>query len=135
MKTAISNFFAMSFIALAIFTQACNSGHKKNKAGSAAAENTTASDSTAGDATTDFRNDTQGNQFLEQAAISGMVEVQMAKIGQQKATLKSIKDFSAMIEKDHTQANAQLSALATAKSLQIPTAIPAMKKKTSNGFK
>lgn len=128
MKMKKFKLLPVSLLALVIFTQACNSSQQKENADSTMTGHTMAQDSAASDTSTNMKDGTPVNKFLEQAAIGGMVEVQMGKIGQQKAALKSIKDFAAMIEKDHTAANAELSALASAKGFTLPTELPAMKK-------
>jgi len=115
-------------LAIAIFTQACNSNQKKDTTDSTMTSHTMNHDSAATDTSANMKDGTPVNKFLEQAAIGGMVEVQMGKIGQQKASLKSIKEFAAMIEKDHTAANTALTALAGTKDFKLPTELPSMKK-------
>jgi len=117
----------VSLLALAIICQACNSGGTKDSADSTTSKQTMVHDSTSGDTTDNMKNGTPVNRFLEEAAIGGMVEVEMGKIGQQKASINSIKDFAAMIEKDHTEANTELSALASKKNFKLPAELPAAK--------
>lgn len=134
MKVKHIKLLPVTLLTLSLFAQACNSNRKSNTADSTSTD-TTVADTTnrpAGGTTNNMKNGTPVNQFLEQAAIGGMVEVQMGKIGQQKASLQRIKDFAAMIEKDHTEANAQLSTLASTKSFKLPAELPAMKKEHLN---
>jgi len=129
MKLNKFKIFSISLVALAILTQACNSNHQQNTADSTLSNHSTSQDSSASDTTNNSKNINPVNQFLQQAATGGLVEIAMGEIGQQKASLKSIKDFAAMIEKDHTEANAELNALASAKGIKLPVEITAMKKK------
>jgi putative membrane protein len=61
--------------------------------------------------------------FAVKAANGGMMEVQLGKIAQQKATNKSVKDFAAMMVKDHGKANEELKALAAKKNITLPAAV------------
>ena len=128
MKITKFKILPASLLIFAIFAQACTQNQKKDTADSTMTGHTMAHDSTSRDTSTNMKDGTPVNKFLEQAAIGGMVEVQMGKIGQQKASLQSIKEFAAMIEKDHTTANAELSALASAKDFTLPAELPAEKK-------
>jgi len=132
MKIKTFNILPISLLALATLTQACNSSPKQDTADSTMSDHTMVQDSTAGDTTDNMKNGTPVNRFLEEAAISGLVEIEMGKIGQQKASLKSIKDFAAMIVKDHTAANAQLSTLASAKGFKLPAELTTLKKEHLN---
>src|SRR5690242_3587027 len=42
--------------------------------------------------------------FAVKAASGGMMEVELGKLAQQKAVSQRVKDFGAMMEKDHSQA-------------------------------
>ena len=131
MKINKFKFLPISLLALATITQSCNSGKQNDTADSTGSSHTMARDSATTD-TTNMKDGTPVNRFLEEAAIGGLVEVQMGRIGQQKGSLKSIKDFAAMIEKDHTKANSELSALAARKSFKLPAELTAAKKEHLN---
>jgi len=131
MKINKFKFLPISLLALATLAQACNSGKKNDTTDSTMSGHTMAHDSSTTD-TTNMKDGTPVNRFLEEAAVGGLVEVQMGKIGQQKASIKSIKDFAAMIEKDHTKANAELSALATRKNFKLPAELTTVKKEHLN---
>lgn len=73
----------------------------------------------AGDAANMENNDTD---FAVEAANSGLTEVQVGEIAQQKAVDQRVKDFAAMMVQDHTQANEELKALAASKNITLPTA-------------
>jgi putative membrane protein len=59
--------------------------------------------------------------FYKKAAESGIFEVDAGNQAQQKATLQSVKDFGAMMVKDHTAAGDQLKTLAASKNISLPT--------------
>jgi len=118
---------SFSITTLAIVAQACHSNQKQNTVDSTLSRYQMTQDSSAGNKTDLTGNPV--NQFLQQANINGLVEVEMGKIGQQKAALKSIKDFAEMIEKEHTGTNEQLTALASAKGFKLSAKIPGIKNK------
>jgi putative membrane protein len=59
--------------------------------------------------------------FYKKAAESGIFEVDAGNQAQQKASMQSVKDFGAMMVKDHTAANNQLKTLAASKNISLPT--------------
>jgi len=60
------------------------------------------------------------SDFMIEAASSGMKEVELGKIAQQKATNQRVKDFANMMVEDHKKAHKELAALAQAKSVTLP---------------
>ncbi len=62
-------------------------------------------------------------KFAVKAANAGMTEVQLGKIAEEKATSKSIKDFGAMMVKDHTKAGDELKTLSSEKNITLPAAV------------
>jgi putative membrane protein len=67
--------------------------------------------------------------FVVNTADAGMTEVQLGQLAQQKGMAKDVKDYGAMMEKDHTAAGDKLKALAASKNITLPTAIsPDMQK-------
>jgi putative membrane protein len=65
--------------------------------------------------------DTPDSSFYKDLAEGGLAEVSDATLAQQSATDPQLKDFAAMMIKDHTAANNKLSALAGTKNLTLPT--------------
>lgn len=59
-------------------------------------------------------------EFLTEAASGGMMEVELGRIAQEKATNQEVKNFAAMMVKDHSQANEQLKSVAQSKNMQLP---------------
>ena len=58
--------------------------------------------------------------FMKKAADGGMAEVELAKLAQQKAESAEVKSYAERLEKDHTQANTELKALASQKNVTLP---------------
>ncbi|HJS55733.1 MAG TPA: DUF4142 domain-containing protein [Chitinophagaceae bacterium] len=73
--------------------------------------------------------DEKSSAFLVRAANSGMAEVQLAKIAQQKATLDAVKSFATMLEKDHSSVNDQVKNLAAQRNVTLPATISDDKQK------
>jgi putative membrane protein len=59
--------------------------------------------------------------FYEQAAQAGIAEVDAGNLAQQKGNQQAVKDFGAMMVKDHSAANGKLQALAASKNISLPT--------------
>ena len=59
--------------------------------------------------------------FYKHAAEGGMAEVQMGQLAQDKSSNAAVKDFGAMMVKDHSAANEKLKSLAASKNIELPT--------------
>lgn len=62
------------------------------------------------------------SKFAVEAASGGMMEVQLGELAGQKATSARVKEFGAMMVRDHQQANEELKALAARKQITLPPA-------------
>lgn len=62
------------------------------------------------------------SKFAVEAASGGMMEVQLGELAQQKASSQRVKDFGAMMVRDHSKANDELKSLAGMKSITLPPA-------------
>jgi putative membrane protein len=60
--------------------------------------------------------------FVKKAADGGMAEVKMAQLAKEKAEHADVKAFAERLERDHTQANTELKALASSKQITLPDA-------------
>ena len=76
--------------------------------------------------------DEKSAEFLVRAANSGMAEVELAKIAQAKATLSDVKNFAAMLEKDHSAANSQVKSFASQRNVTLPDSISGDKRDMIN---
>jgi putative membrane protein len=65
--------------------------------------------------------DSPDSSFMKNAAEAGLAEVSDGTLATQSATDPKLKDFAAMMVKDHSAANDKLSALAGTKSVTLPT--------------
>lgn len=59
--------------------------------------------------------------FYKHAAEGGIAEVELGKLAQDKSSNQSIKDFGAMMVKDHSAANDKLKGIAASKDISLPT--------------
>ncbi len=67
--------------------------------------------------------------FVKKAAEGGLMEVKLGEIASTKAKRQDVKDFGAKMVKDHSKANADLKAVATAKGFAIPASLDATHEK------
>lgn len=63
-------------------------------------------------------------KFIEEAAGSGMFEVQVAQLAASKATDPNVKSFASMLVDHHTAANNELVKIANARGVELPAAPP-----------
>ena len=97
---------------------------------------TTTTTNTTNDATpntaTSVVTDEKSTTFLTKSTNSGLAEVQLAKLAQQKATIDAVKSFAAMLERDHTAVNDQVKSLAGQRNVSLPAAPSEDKQKMYN---
>ncbi|HLX93228.1 MAG TPA: DUF4142 domain-containing protein [Puia sp.] len=82
------------------------------------------------------------SKFATDAAAIGMMEIELGKVAEQNATRKDVKDFGAMMVKDHSSAANDLTKIAEVKHIVLPTTLSAddqkkvddMKAKTGTNF-
>lgn len=118
----------------ALFTASCNDS--SDKAGTDNDTNTTSAvnhDTLNSNMNTPAVNMTpftkDDSTFVMEAAIGSMLEVETGNLAQQKGVNQRVKDFGAMMARDHGQANTELKDLAARHGYAWPTAIPADKQK------
>lgn len=61
--------------------------------------------------------------FAVEAANGSMMEVQLGEYASKNATDKSVKDFGAMLVKDHSEANDKLKSIASSKNIALPASV------------
>ncbi len=59
--------------------------------------------------------------FYKKATEGGLAEVELGNLAQKKSENQSVKDFGAMMVKDHTAANDKLKGIADSKNIKLPT--------------
>jgi putative membrane protein len=59
--------------------------------------------------------------FYKHAAEGGMAEVELGNLAQEKSSNPSVKDFGAMMVKDHSAANEKLKSIAASKNIKLPS--------------
>ena len=59
--------------------------------------------------------------FFKHAAEGGIAEVQAGSLAQNKGNSQAVKDFGAMMVKDHTDANAKLQSIAAGENVNLPS--------------
>jgi len=69
--------------------------------------------------------------FFKDAAQAGMAEVAAGRDAEQKGTSPAVKEFAAMMVKDHSAANAKLKKIAMAEGVDLPDS-PSMMQKAMN---
>jgi putative membrane protein len=75
-----------------------------------------------------FAKDNPDESFFKNAAEAGIAEVDAGKMAQSKGLSPAVKEFGAMMVKDHTAANGKLKKIATAKGVELPTEPSLMQK-------
>lgn len=86
--------------------------------------------------------DEDTKSFMTKAASGGMMEVELGTYAQQSAANARVKNFGAMMERDHSTANGELRDLAGRKNVVLPATLEEkhqkhvadMKKKTGKDF-
>jgi putative membrane protein len=98
----------MAVIGFAVLTLACDTARRDD-----------AADNRDNDPTIGTAGLGAGNQeFVETSMESGMLEVELGKLAQQKATSPEVKQFADMMIRDHTKAGEELKQVAQQHSLQ-----------------
>lgn len=78
--------------------------------------------------------------FVKDATYGGMLEIQLGRYAEQNAQNSRVKNFGAMMIRDHSKANDELRSIATSKNISLPEAMETEKsvrdlqKKTGSEF-
>jgi putative membrane protein len=73
--------------------------------------------------------DSATTMFMTKAASGGMMEVQLGQLAQQQGQSQRVKDFGAMMVRDHGKANDELKSLASAKNVTLSDSLTAEHKR------
>ena len=106
----------------------CNNSNGTDSTQAAKDSNTTKMDSTGAGTTATTPSvppsvSKADQDFVVNTANAGMTEIQAGQLAQQKGMSKDVKEYGAMMVKDHTEAADKLKAVAASKNLTLPTAI------------
>jgi putative membrane protein len=73
-----------------------------------------------------INNDSSDNSedFTTDAAYGGMMEVQLGQLAKTHAASQAVKDFGAMMVKDHSKANDELKGIAAKNNVTLAAALP-----------
>ncbi|MEO7766820.1 MAG: DUF4142 domain-containing protein [Ferruginibacter sp.] len=116
----------LSFIAAICIAQACNNGNDTDSVAAAKDSNDNKDTSMMADRTdtsmakTSMPVDKDAADFAVEAANGGMMEVDLGNYAQQNAMSARVKNFGAMMVKDHSAANDVLKTLASSKNITLP---------------
>jgi len=67
-------------------------------------------------------------KFAKEAAIGGLMEVELGKVAVQKASNDKVKEFGQRMVDDHTKASDQLKSIAAKENITLPTELDAKHK-------
>jgi putative membrane protein len=124
----LSSMMLLALAALAF--QSCGGGASNDSKANADSANYTKDTSTNATTTGGIAVVNDDAEFAVAAANGGMAEVELSKLAETKATNAKVKEFAAMMTKDHGGANTELMALAKTKNITLPTTIGEDKQKT-----
>lgn len=124
MKKIFASLPALCFVLLA-----CNDTNETTESTTDSSTSTSTSMDANATTTNNVVTDEKSAEFFKKVTNSGMAEIQLAKLAQQKATIDAVKNFAAMLERDHTAVNQQIKNLADQRTVAVPTTISDDKQK------
>jgi putative membrane protein len=65
----------------------------------------------------------QDRNFLQDAAMGGLMEVELGRVAAQKGTSDAVKQFGQRMVDDHSKANSDLMSVASSKGITLPTTL------------
>jgi putative membrane protein len=113
---------ALPFVFLACNNEGKDSVEKADSANEAKMD-TTSSDTSNTSNKPMIAVDETTSDFMVKVADVGMTEVKLGHVAEEKSTNKRVKDFAAMMVKDHSAAGDELKSLASRKNVTLPTAV------------
>lgn len=121
------NFLSILLLSGAALLFSCdNSGSSSDTNNDTAGQNANANNADNANATgsTTPLNEAD-RQFVMDAAMADMMEIQSANIAQQNAMSQAVKDYAAMMLRDHTAASNELKTLASSRNTMLTDSLPA----------
>jgi putative membrane protein len=67
------------------------------------------------------QNESTDAVFIKESASRNLMEVELGRLAQQKATLQQVKDFGRMMERDHSDANQKLMGVSVKLGMSPPS--------------
>jgi putative membrane protein len=113
---------ALPFVFLACNNEGKDSVEKADSANEAKMD-TTSSDTSNTSNKPMIAVDGTTSDFMVKVADVGMTEVKLGHVAEEKSSNKRVKDFAAMMVKDHSAAGDELKSLASRKNVTLPTAV------------
>jgi putative membrane protein len=127
------NYLTPAIYLLAATIWSCSDNNTHGSETDSTSTTTTTTMDTSTNANTTTMNTTplgkEDSTFVIEAAIGGMMEVEAGNLAQQNANSQRLKDFGAMMVRDHGQANNELKSLVSSRGVMIPDSLPADKRK------
>jgi putative membrane protein len=74
--------------------------------------------------------DKEDTDFVSEAAMGALMEVQLGNAAQSQGSKSQVKNFGRRMHADHTKANEQLKKIAAKKDIKLPTALEGKQKAT-----
>ena len=139
MKNSLA--FASCFLAAALWSCSDNNTHGSETTSDTTVTSTTTTGTSdtantlnnSGTANTTTTNTTPlgkaDSMFVMEAAMGGMMEVEAGNLAQQNGNSQRVKDFGAMMVRDHGQANNELKSLVSNRGITIPDSLSATHRK------
>jgi putative membrane protein len=121
--------YLMFLLAIVVSMAACQSAQKDSTEKADSTNNKYDSLNNKETGTGDIAISGPDARFAVEAANGGMAEVELGKLAQERAYNLKVKDFGAMMIKDHSMANRELKELAKSKKITLPNAINADEQK------
>lgn len=114
--------FKLLLMAIPLIMMAC--GGQTNRSGNTSDNDTTmVKDTTNKDAAlvnNDNASSNKDEDFIKDAVSGGLMEVELGRYAQQNAQNPRVRNFGAMMVRDHSKANDELKALLTQKNITVP---------------
>lgn len=124
---------SLLFVLLFIFG-ACNNAGKDSVEKADSVNEAKLDSSTVNTPPPTIATDEESSSFLVRAANGGMKEMQLGEIARQKAVNQKVKDFGAMMVKDHSAEIDLVKAMAARRNVTLPTTVGDQEKEEINNL-
>lgn len=100
-----------------------NANSSQNRNANRSANRNSANTGATGEQTGMAGMNSKDHDFLMDAAVGGLMEVELGRVAAQQGSSEAIKQFGQRMVDDHSQANTELMTLASSKGITLPTSI------------